>query len=168
LQPDAGDGANVIGELWDHVPLSTDGSPNHFDAAIARLDSPWNNRAINEICGQPAVTSVGAAAPGTPVAKFGAKSYATEGRIHSIDYCGQVSFSGIGLVYLEGQLLVHPQQQGDNFCGPGDSGSLLVDPSGAIAFGLVCARAVDSESGGSFGIVTPILPIFEHFRLSLA
>ncbi|MDX1973804.1 MAG: hypothetical protein SFY68_14830 [Candidatus Sumerlaeia bacterium] len=170
FQPNVeGDDSNPIATLWDSVPLRAHNpDPITFDAAIARLVSPWHNRSKNEICGQPAISQVGVPTPEVPVAKFGASTLVTEGRIGWIDYIGPISYAGVGLVQLQGQLLIRPSSPEQHFCGRGDSGSLIVDPTGSTAYGIICARVDDPERGGHFCIASPLTPILEHFRLSLA
>lgn len=196
MQPSPGEPASArpIGKLVKLIPLIFDGdanTPNHVDAAVAKLWTPFPYQPLIPLIG--AVKGYATAKdiePGEAVRKFGRTTGYTEGQVFSIyldiwiryDRTGQSAFFG-------DQFLIEPAlPHFARFVSGGDSGSLLIDAEnnavGLIfagtsnipeplraSFGSKTAESVSAMNQPKriegFGVANPISEVLDRLKIEL-
>jgi hypothetical protein len=108
--------------LADYVMLSLD-EPNHMDAGIAEITSPYFAPEILDI-GALTRNTPFAALKGMPVMKRGLATGLTRGEVIDTDFDGRVDFP-VGSMTFEDQFLIEGDQDSP-FAWEGDSGALVV------------------------------------------
>ena len=158
---DGGQTADIIARLADYEPLVFNGD-NFYDAAIARLETPFEQTAIPGI-GE--VTKTGAPLVNARVQKAGRSSELTTGQIVSKSIDIEVDFGNNRKMVFRDQFEIEGRNGEDKATGfsmDGDSGSLVVETGTNKAVGLLFAG---DETGSSYA--SPIEPIFSRFDVFL-
>ena len=123
--------ANVVGSSQRVYTQKVTQTANFVDAAVAK---PSDDSAFDdEIIDIGKVSGSKAAELGMTVKKSGRTTATTEGTVETLNTTVQVGYGGGKTATFEGQILTSSMSQ------PGDSGSLLVDPSDNKAVGLLFA-----------------------------
>ncbi|HEY0169918.1 MAG TPA: hypothetical protein VGB98_02610 [Pyrinomonadaceae bacterium] len=196
VQPSPGESESnrPIGMLVKYSPVKFDGdmdSPNHIDAAIAKLwvSSPHAPLIplIGRLRGHVDKKDV---RPREPVRKFGRTTGYTEGRIFSIYLDIWVRYDRTGQsAFFQDQFLIAPAlPRFRMFVDKGDSGSMVVD-EGQYALGLIfagvpevpaSAKASPNAAGGAgdgssddelrvenYGVANPISEVLDRLKIQL-
>ncbi len=133
--------ANMIGTLYDFVPLKFDGSDNMIDAAIALsstsdlgMSTPSNGYGLPK-------SAIVSAFVGQKVQKYGRTTSLTKGQVTAINAVVNVGYSS-GTARFVDQIIVQSRKP---VIKPGDSGSLLVTDPGRNPVGLMFAGTSDGK-----------------------
>ena len=158
---DGGQTADIIARLADYEPLVFNGD-NFFDAAIARLETPFEQ---TDIPGIGRVTQTGVPVTNARVQKAGRSSELTTGQIVSKSIDIEVDFGNNRKMVFRDQFEIegrNGEEKVSGFSLDGDSGSLVVEAGSNKAVGLLFAG---DETGSSYA--SPIEPIFSRFGVFL-
>lgn len=159
IQPGTYDGGDVstdvIGTLYNFVPITFDGSPNLVDAAIADVTASMVgfSTPTGDAYGTPTTTLVDAYV-GLPVQKYGRTTGWTQGEVSEINVTVDVCYQTQGpvrcklLARFVNQVAITP----GTFSAGGDSGSLIVTDDGsnnpvALLFAGSSTRTIGSPIG---------------------
>jgi hypothetical protein len=187
MQPSPGEpGSNrPIGTLVNFSALKFAGEvtePNEIDAAIARLWTPHQHKALLPFIG--AVKGYVAKKDikiGEPARKCGRTTGYTEGRIFSIYLDLWVRYDRTRQsAFFQNQLLVEPASPVfQKFVAKGDSGSLLVDAE-QYAIGLIFGGMSDAPAAtqplsntnavprvSGYGVANPISDVLDRLKIEL-
>ncbi len=154
-------GNNVIGTLYDFVPISFNSGTNTVDAAIASSSTAQLGKAT-PAGGYGVPNHITAAAYlGQPVQKYGRTTSLTAGAVNGINATVAVSYGGSGSATFVDQIFVGSSKP---FIKAGDSGSLLVtNNSQAYPVGLLFA----GNSSGTFAIANRIDNVLSSFGVTV-
>jgi hypothetical protein len=191
MQPSPGELSTnrPIGTLIHFSELKFDGdiqSPNHIDAAIAKLWGAQKHKPLIPMIGSVKGCVVKKDVEvGEAVRKFGRTSGYTEGNIFSIYLDIWIRYERTGQsAFFKDQILIEPDlNKFSRFVAPGDSGSLLIDAD-QYAVGLIFAgvaetpeasmSSVKSESGNiklkrieNYGVANPISEVLDRMKVDL-
>lgn len=158
---DGGQTTDAIARLADFEPLLLSGD-NFYDAAIARLEIPFEQSAIPGIG---SVTETAAPMVNARVRKRGRSTELTAGQIVTKSIDIEVDFGNGRKMVFRDQFEIEGRDEKDqvvNFSRDGDSGSLVVEAGTNKAVGLLFAG---DERGNSYA--SPIDPIFTRFDVYL-
>jgi hypothetical protein len=157
---------DMMGKVYDCVPIYFDGGSNLVDAAIAIVPSEgladprdFNSGTPTDGYGLPKSGLGLAATIGLAVQKYGRSTGLTRGEVSAINATVEVGYVG-GSATFVGKILI----DGRKFLKPGDSGSLVVTDPDREAVGLLFA----GNNRGSLGIANPIdvvLGAFGNFSI---
>ncbi|WP_245775631.1 S1 family peptidase [Saccharopolyspora flava] len=142
----------------------------HAELARAALSGRVDAAAVRVVPGLTASPEVGRlgpvtgharAYPGEPVRKHGFGTGLTDGVVTSVDATIRVDHgAALGVRVLREQIRITTDRP--HFCGPGDAGAAVVDPSGRL-LGLHVAGA----DGGAIGYATPIGDVLSELDVRL-
>jgi len=193
MQPSPGEPASnrPIGSLVDFSPLRFDddiNSPNHIDAAIAKLWAPQQHQPLIPLIGSvKGYVETKDVEIGEAVRKFGRTTGYTEGQLFSICLDIWIRYDRTGQkAFFRDQFLIDPAlPQFTKFVSGGDSGSLLVDAE-QHAIGLIfagmselpqsigpqTAAETDPATGKpmrieSYGVANPISEVLDRLKIEL-
>jgi hypothetical protein len=154
---------NVIGTLFDFVPIKFDGSDNIVDAAIAAIIKDGKiprvgNATPSNGYGTPKSETV-LASIGMPVQKYGRTTSLTKGTITGINATLDVNYH-FGTARCVNQVIVESRTP---FVKPGDSGSLMVTDPSRNPVGLIFA----ADSNGKFVAASRIELVLDAFDVTI-
>jgi hypothetical protein len=189
MQPSPGEpGSNrPIATLVDFSPLHFDemNTPNHVDAAIARLwDAQSHQSLIPSIGAVKGYVATQDVEIGEAARKFGRTTGYTEGTVFSIHLDIWIRYDRTGqAAFFEDQFLIEPAApHSTRFVAKGDSGSLLVDAE-QRALGLIFAgvsetpKSTQTSEGiessdkpkkiEGYGVANPISEVLDRMKIDL-
>ena len=193
MQPSPGEPASnrPIGSLVDFSPLRFDddiNSPNHIDAAIAKLWAPQQHQPLIPLIGSvKGYVETRDVEIGEAVRKFGRTTGYTEGQLFSIYLDIWIRYDRTGQkAFFRDQFLIDPAlPQFTKFVSGGDSGSLVVDAE-QHAIGLIFAgmselpqsmgpqTAAETDPATSkpmriesYGVANPISEVLDRLKIEL-
>jgi hypothetical protein len=159
-------GPNEAGEpiatLVDFEPLKADGSPNMFDAAMARLNERARVLPTIPLIGVPQAPIIDAFLYQS-VRKFGAETLGTIGVVVDPMFDTEVTLSGETYSFLD---IVVVAGAGEEFSQGGDSGALAVDAITNRPVGLIMGGGV-GPSPETVTFLSPIRAVLQRFGVQL-
>lgn len=162
LQPGAADGGlnpgDLMGTLFDSVPIDFFGGDNVVDAAIATVGGRTllNSTPSGEGYGVASSTTI-AATIGMNVTKFGLTTGSTNGKVDAINATVNVSYGDAGVARFVDQIIIKGKK--GSFSKAGDSGSLIVAPGDNNPVALLFAGSNSITIGNPISEVLSALSI---------
>lgn len=181
IQPAGGDEgsgpADIVAKLANFVPILFGGATNVVDAAFAELAAGvtydartiWDNGDPPSPAGTLSPDATSIVLPGLDVMKTGRTTGHTTGVVRAINVNNYtVDMGRLGVARFDGQIIFEARRGASTpFSKPGDSGSLIVDTSGAP----VALLFAGSQSGGNgnLGITggNPISSVLSQLDIAL-
>lgn len=133
-----------------------------WDAAVCSIDGRATTADVGQILDIGQVTALGSATLGDAVRKRGIATWLTHGVVKGIG--GTFPFgnsSSAGGWWMTGQLTIEPVSPDVDFCGPGDSGSVVVNDNNEVV-------ALLHGQGATEGYATDIIPLALQLNIDLA
>lgn len=138
------------------------GQPSNVDAALAVIQNRFAVQGRILLIGQ--ITGTDVTFPGDNVAKYGATSQFTTGRVASDTFTVRINYPTFGPQIFYNQLRIVNDVQGQSFQSPGDSGAILLNED-REAVGLMYGRHDSSTSQGQ-GLANPIQDVMRAFHMN--